>query len=333
MGLNDFGDYQTPARMALKERAIPLPNLRGKRVLDIGCDHGYWTAKAAELGASNVVGLDRNRMVRGRKVDLIARNRKTFANVPNVVFHEFELGRQWDEFPRQFDVVFLFSLYHHVFQATGGDHNSIWFWLSRQIDEQGVLLWENPTSALDAVVQKNVDEKIRADYDRGVILASARQYFTVEVVGPALHEPYREVWRCRPRKPVEDLIAGNIVDGARGATFAFQYEGHRRAREIENVLGLGGLPYPGSLNVMLKRFLDWNRGYYRAQILDVVNRAAGFDSKWAPRWARFYPITIDGTKAWIFRFEGERYLATFVEIIAETRLRDQLRSNRVTIWR
>ena len=45
-------------RMTDKLKAIPLPDLTGKRVLDIGCDHGFWTFLSAEK-AKKVVALDR----------------------------------------------------------------------------------------------------------------------------------------------------------------------------------------------------------------------------------------------------------------------------------
>ena len=45
-------DYQTLRRMAAKLQAVPLPELRGKRVLDVGCDAGAWCWLAAEQGAA-----------------------------------------------------------------------------------------------------------------------------------------------------------------------------------------------------------------------------------------------------------------------------------------
>jgi len=74
-------DYQTPRRMAAKLQAVPLPELRGKRVLDVGCDAGAWCWLAAEQGAADVLGLDRGREVRGRGfVDVIKENRRCAAH-------------------------------------------------------------------------------------------------------------------------------------------------------------------------------------------------------------------------------------------------------------
>jgi CTP-dependent riboflavin kinase len=124
-----------------------------------------------------------------------------------------------------------------------------------------------------------------------------------------------------------------MIAGAGGATAAFEHAGGRRIGEIAEVLGWR--PFPGSLNVRLEVPFDWNDGYYRAEILDVVERGRGLDVEWRPRWARFYPVTIDGVDACAMRFEGERYPAELVELIAPWRLRDRLTSGtaRVTIAR
>ena len=42
----DMGDYQTPERMAVKLTSTPLPNVFGRSVLDVGCDHGAYMVEA-----------------------------------------------------------------------------------------------------------------------------------------------------------------------------------------------------------------------------------------------------------------------------------------------
>jgi len=41
-----------------------LPNLKGKRVLDLGCSSGIFTIELARLGAKEVIGIDRNKLIR-----------------------------------------------------------------------------------------------------------------------------------------------------------------------------------------------------------------------------------------------------------------------------
>jgi SAM-dependent methyltransferase len=308
------GDYQSPERMAKKSQAIPLPDLRGKTVLDVGCDHGWWCWKAVELGAKKVLGLDRNRKVWGSEFDLIARNTREAGSRP-CKFEKTDLGRQWREFGRH-DVVFCFSMYHHVF-ANCGDHHAVWHWLHRHTRQ--VLLWENPTGTDDPVVRMHVD----LPYTKDRILEAAGIFFDIEEIGAALHVPTRSVWRCTPHREEKQCWLAQMQPGSGGAAKAFQYAQGRRMGEIEEILGFR--PVAGSLNCKVNRPFDWDGKYYRARILDPVSRA-NMDGEWAARWARFYPMTANGKRVFGFRFEGETYKDNFVELISDTVLREILPS-------
>lgn len=324
------GDYQTDKRMGLKLAAMPFPDFAGKSVLDVGTDHGFFAFLAAERGAGDVLGLDRNRMVKGEQIDLIARNRAQAAREGRRVrFEHINVGKQWQLFGR-FDVLLVMSVYHHLYEGCG-DHRPIWFWLWSQCKADGEVLWEGPVDDSDPVVRANVSDANRPGYTKEAILAAASWFFAAEYVGPALHEPTRQVWRFRPHPVHWQRHSGVMQAGAGGATKAFEYDEGRRMREIERALGWQ--PVPGSLNVRLDRAFGWDDGYFRAQILDVKDRSKGLDSEWEPRWARFYPLTIDGEDACAFRFEGEKYDPAFLELIAPDRLRDLVSGPKVTIAR
>ena len=304
------GDYQTAARMAVKFAAVPLPDLEGRTVLDVGCDHGAWCWRALELGSHRVLGLDRGRNVPGEGfVNLAERNR--LRGVSGAEFREFELGRQWHEFGRH-DVVLMLNVYHHAYQAAG-DHRALWYWLWRHTGE--VLVWEAPLSKDDGVAAQHVSHP----YLEAEIRAAAEHYFDVDVVGPGWVQT-REVWRCYPKRRRQVHYAGTARAGAGGATKAFEYAGGRRMDEIEHALGVR--PVPGSMNVQLVEPFDWDWGYYRAPILDVVQRGRGLDVPWVPRPARLYPLRWNDVPCHAFRFEGEHYPTEFVELIAAERLRD-----------
>lgn len=322
------GDYQTEQRTGLKLAAMPFPDFSGKRVLDVGTDHGFFAFLASSRGAVDVLGLDRNRAVRGVETNLIAINRSA-AEGTVCRFEQIDIGRQWKVFGR-FDVLLVMSVYHHLYNNCG-DHRPIWFWLWQQCAAAGEVLWEGPVDDADPVVRANVSDEHRPGYNLAAILEAASWFFAAEYVGPALHEPTRQVWRFRPHKPEWSARRGAIVAGAGGATKAFEYAGGRRIAEIERILGWR--PFPGSLNVSLDGPFGWQDGFYRAQILDVTNRHRGFDSEWAPRWARFYPVTIDGEDACALRFEGERYPETLMELLAPDRLRDMIPGPSVTVTR
>lgn len=329
--MNIAPDYQTPSRMAEKLKAIPLPEFTGKRVFDVGCDFGFFCSLAAQRGATDVLGVDRNRVVRGvGHVDLVARNRAhALASDAPCRFEEIEVGKQWKVFGR-FDVILVMSSYHHIFELCG-DHKAIWFWLWRHCTVRTEIIWEGPVDDSDPVVRMNVSDANRPGYSREAILAAASWFFAAEYIGPALHEPTRQVWRFRPHPVNWAEHRGTIEAGAGGATRAFEYADGRRMAEIERVLGWR--PVPGSLNVKLDTPFGWNDGYVRAQLLDVKDRSRGLESEWAPRWARFYPVHIDGEDAEAFRFEGERYDERFVELIAPDRLRDIVKGPEVCLSR
>lgn len=326
-------DYQTPARMEAKRRAIPLPDLKGKFVLDCGTDFGAWAFLAAELGAKHVLGVDRNREVRGvGLVDLIAMNNAKALNqgITACQFRQMELGRQWEDLGA-FDLVLVFSMYHHWFEQCG-DHKAIWYWLSRQVLPAGEILFEGPVDDSDPVVRANVSEGNRSRFHRDAILAAAERYFFAQYVGPALHEPTREVWRFVPKLVYKrPSHVGEIRSGAGGASSAFTYADGRRIREISKVIGVE--PVPGSLNVRLSDAFDFYSDYYRAQILDVSERGRGLDVEWRPRWMRFYPVNIEGILAWAIRFEGETYPDNFVELVAPECLRDSIKGTQVCLSR
>lgn len=314
------GDYQTAQRMALKEKALPPIELKGLRVLDVGCDHGYWCFKAHDQGARFVLGLDRGREVRGQGFIDLPQKLKKDHPLSNLDFQTINLGKQWRWYST-FDVIFVMSVYHHIFENVG-DHLPIWYWLRMHCHKETKVIFEGPTSTKDPVVQANVSLDNQKRFTISHISEAAEKYFDLHYVGPALHAPYREVIMCSPKPMVPKIRAGITSVGMGGAHKAFLYADSRRAREIQN--GLGFVPFPGSLNIRMIEDFDWDENYLRLQVLDVVHRRKGLDSDWAPRWCRFYPMNYNAfdKDVYAMRFEGETYSDTFIELISSTRLRN-----------
>jgi SAM-dependent methyltransferase len=318
---SDFGDYQTEARMSQKRRFMPAFDFTGKRVLDVGCDHGHWSIDAAEKGAAQVVGIDRGRHVRGQGfVDLAARNNA--AGVPGCIFHNVEMGRQWPDLGC-FDLVYCMSVYHHIFQACGGDHRPIWYWLRTQCADNGVVIWEGPINTDDPVARQHISPALHANFNGVEIDKAASRYFDIESLGPAVHEPTRYAFRMTAKPLRASLVRGTVRSGAGGAAKAFEHAGGRRIAEIRHAFDLD--PFPGSLNLTLDRPFDWGVGYFRAQISDWVDRSKGFSGPQALRWCRFAPVLFDNHDAFAMRFEGDGYPADFVELVSDTKLRDDCR--------
>jgi len=301
--------------MAQKRKAIPLPDLRGKRVLDVGCDHGYWCKLASDAGAARVVGLDRNREVRGQgRVDLIALNNAK--RWPRCEFEHFNLGKEWSSFG-QFDVVFCFSMMHHAWANAQGDYERVWRWFREHTASDGVLMWEGPWDEQDGVARACA-KLAGKPFKRDELIHYANVYFYVEALGPALHAAHRHVLRCAPRS----IWKGTCASGAGGASAAFEYANGRRMAEIQHLIGVR--PVPGSLNIRLTVPFDWNASHHRGTVQDVVQRGRGLNVPWAPREVGLWPVYINGVEAWAFRFTGEKYGDNFVELIAPYRLRERV---------
>ena len=119
---------------------------------------------------------------------------------------------------------------------------------------------------------------------------------------------------------LEQRYEVKFQDGMGGASKAFSHANGRRIDEIEHILGVKCVP--GSLNMTCDPPFQWDRNYFRGQVLDVAERGKGLKGKWMERWARFYPVDIFGHQAYAFKFEGDSYPPNFVELIAEQKLRD-----------
>ena len=310
-------------RMSTKLEAINdfLPSKwKGLSVLDIGCDFGFWSFLAASNGA-NVIGVDRSRPVKnlGHVNIPLLNNLAAKRNNFTAQFLDFEAGKNWSVI-RNNKFVFCMSLYHHIFNVCE-NHDAIWYWLWRNTDVKGTLLWENPTETDDAVVQINLKKHLYKEYTEEKIRSAAERYFKIAREKPALHEQTRTVWHCKPKKLTPQRYIGTIKSGAGGASKAFLYSDERRCKEFAEAVGV--YPIPGSLNIQLSEDFDWNTGFYTANFLDVLSRRSGLNQEWAPKRARIFPVEVEKNLGWVFRFESDNhYPKNFIEIISDKRLRD-----------
>jgi len=326
------GLVQEPGGIMLEKMdAIPVGDLHGVNVLDVGCDAGFWSFMAASEGAQSVVGLDRNRTIKGKKVDLVAENNRIarrHARLKNCRFLEQNIGKQW-RLHGLFQRIFMFSVYHHIFENCM-DHESIWLWARLQCWPGSILIYEGPLDDKDVVVQKNVSEDKRWMFTREKIVAAAEKYFDVEYVGPAKHEPHRHVFRLKAKAMTNpDTFTGRAKHGAGGASIAFMHGRGARMDAIRDILGF--TPFPGSLNVDLDRNFEWGSGYFRADLMDWRNRSEGFDSPICIKKVRFYPVTVNDYHAYVMRFEKDDYAPNFVEIVADCKLRDVLADDMIIL--
>jgi SAM-dependent methyltransferase len=84
-------------------------SLKGRRVLDLGCNAGYWSLAAIEAGADFVLGVD------GRQMHLDQANLVFEAKGIDRERYRFELGNIFEHrFAEQFDVVLCLGLMYHI---------------------------------------------------------------------------------------------------------------------------------------------------------------------------------------------------------------------------
>src|SRR5580658_2659525 len=86
-------------------------SLAGKRVLDLGCNAGFWSLQAIEAGAEFVLGID------GRQMHVDQANLVFEVNKVDASRYEFRTGNVFtDDFSDQgpFDIVLCLGLMYHV---------------------------------------------------------------------------------------------------------------------------------------------------------------------------------------------------------------------------
>jgi 2-polyprenyl-3-methyl-5-hydroxy-6-metoxy-1,4-benzoquinol methylase len=84
-------------------------SLKGRRVLDLGCNAGYWSLAAIEAGADFVFGID------GRQLHLDQAQLVFDSKGVDPSRYQFELGNIFEyEFTQQFDIVLCLGLMYHI---------------------------------------------------------------------------------------------------------------------------------------------------------------------------------------------------------------------------
>jgi SAM-dependent methyltransferase len=101
VGYQTFNDRRGASDTKAKLKAIGMPNdLRGTRVLDIGCAEGFFCMEAQRRGATDIVGIE-------READRVEYARR---NAPGIDFR----NQSWDELPEgKFDLILMLAALHY----------------------------------------------------------------------------------------------------------------------------------------------------------------------------------------------------------------------------
>ena len=192
MTYQTFGEEKGDSDSYGKLKAIKLPDLHGKRFLDVGCNAGFFCGAALESGASEVVGLDAN----------ASAIQSARANFPKVIFHQ----NGWETLPDgQFDVIILLSALHYA-----EDQAALIQSLMSKVDKEGLLILEVGIAAGDGErwvqTERAIDSRIFPTME---MMQRVLDRYTYRLIGPSVAQAGdpnpRYVFHVWNRKPV--LIA------------------------------------------------------------------------------------------------------------------------------
>lgn len=176
--------------------------LRGKSVLDLGCNEGFFCAEALRQGATRVLGVEAN-------AETVERARK---RVPEA---EFLHGSWWDLPNEKFDVILFLSAIHYERRQ-----KELLDKLATHLTNDGVLVLEcgvrgGPGKKQWHVVPRWDGPKRYPSLDllRQELLAK----YGVRWIGPSVNQSGdpvpRYVFHCKPRRSVAMVIAGPSYAG------------------------------------------------------------------------------------------------------------------------
>ena len=104
---DDLGQKSFNSKTAEKVEKANMPDLKGKYILDIGCNAGYMSNTFARNGAKQVYGID----VRRVSVSVASQYNNVFYQAPNVKFFHIDV---YDFKPdNKLDIVYASSVFHY----------------------------------------------------------------------------------------------------------------------------------------------------------------------------------------------------------------------------
>lgn len=217
MSYQDFGDGKADSKSRDKLRTLHLADdLAGKRVLDVGCNEGFFCNEALARGASYVLGIDTNQ-------EIIEKARQ---RVPGA---KFQFSSWWGIPDEKFDVILFLSAIHYEI-----DQKALLNFLKSRLSPDGVLILEC------GVIYHDWDEKWHAieRHDGflsfpswGLLLNSLLEDFAVRDMGPSVSQPGdpvpRYVFHCQRLKPTVLLLGGESKAGKTVLSREFRKKGCR----------------------------------------------------------------------------------------------------------
>ncbi|HVZ03097.1 class I SAM-dependent methyltransferase [Hyphomicrobium sp.] len=200
MAYQSFKDQPGSSKSSEKFAKLRLPaSLRGKRVLDLGCNQGFFCFEAKRRGAARVVGIDVS-----RKWIVAARERAAAENLDI----EFEVG-DFQDAKGEFDYILFLSAIHYARHPKAVLRHAY-----NLLAPNGVLVLE--CGLIDGFAHR-MGRALRAIDERyfpsmELLRDDWLDIFAVRSVGQSIPQPGdpvpRRVFHCYPRKPTVVFVGG-----------------------------------------------------------------------------------------------------------------------------
>jgi len=205
MGYQTFSEEEKGSSNSFaKLNALKLPNkLNGKKVLDIGCNEGFFCFEAAKRRAEHVTGIDINEKAIKR------------ANEKNQYTNVNFLNQSWDTLPDNvYDLIIFASALHYV-----NNPKALFDIIYKRLNDNGLLILEC------GFVDKELKEfswverskSIRLFPTKKILFDNYLSQFAPKLVGKSIKQKgdplQRYVLHCKKRKPIIWLIKGKGSSG------------------------------------------------------------------------------------------------------------------------
>lgn len=196
-----------------KLEAIRLPNLAGKRFLDIGCNAGFFCREAIRQGASRVVGIEKNPTLSGKAQE----------NAPESII----LNQSWDILPNEeFDVIIMLSALHYESRP-----KNLMKRIYDRLAPNGLFILEiGSIKSNEYFYFPSVRTVGTVHYQSEQLLIDhTLEDFAVRGVGRSVQQPgdktTRRVYHCTKRQPTYLLVSGKSGSGKTNILFSMRKMG------------------------------------------------------------------------------------------------------------
>jgi ubiquinone/menaquinone biosynthesis C-methylase UbiE len=250
-----------------KWKAMALSKFDGMRVLDLGCNEGFFVAKALEHGAAEAVGVDLD-----AKMIASAKER-----VPNGVFY----NESWNAFlarqePQTVDVVFLLSAMHYA-----DDPVVLLRAIRKVLKPDGLFVLEASVAKggepfMTGITRGKPPFTDTVFHPTGAKLSRLLQSeFAIRFVNRSVEQPGdplpRNMYHCFPRQPVGIIICGPSgigksdlarLLGPAAPTYSLDlYALHVLANDLTELKDIATAAYqPGRIDYIYKAMVDAGKG-------------------------------------------------------------------------